>query len=437
ASSNNQTATTTKILPSKGVPYTLTIEQMPFTLPSGIHSGVSGVFEGKWLFLAGRTNGLHHFDNNDDNFPPSSQNTTVYVVDPIAQTVVTRSLTDAQSGLTQHQIDLLSVTSPQSYQKDDTIYMTGGYGVDTNSGLFSTKDALTAIDIPGLMEWVLNPSSDLTAAASIRQIFNPVFKITGGFMTQIGSQPTMLVFGQNFQGFYHDESNGDYSQQIRRFNIYDDGQNLSVFVFDSKPSEQNPDYRRRDLNVVPSIKSVQGAPIQCLVAYSGVFTIPGGAWTVPVVISQNGNSFEKNANAPDAFKQGMNNYVCPTVGLYSQKKQRMLTSFLGGISYGFYSGGVFQTDEELPFINQVTTIQFDSKSRFSQYLMEGEYPVILSTGSNPGNQLLFGAGAFYMNADGLPMYPNQVIKFDSLKKKTATTVGYVVGGIMSTLPNTV
>ena len=66
--------------------------------------------------------------------------------------------------------------------------------------------------------------------------------------------------------------------------------------------------------------------------------------------------------------------------------------------------------------------------------MDNQFPVIPSTGSNPGNTLLFGAGANFLPASGVPLYSNNVVQLDKIKKPTV--IGYVVGGIMSTVPNT-
>src|SRR5947209_2927446 len=55
--------------------------------------------------------------------------------------------------------------------------------------------------------------------------------------------------------------------------------------------------------------------------------------------------------------------------------------------------------------------------------------------TNKGNPLLFGAGAEFLQASDLPMYSNGVLKFDSLGDKPRV-IGHIIGGIMSTLPNT-
>lgn len=430
----NQTPTTTPIITDQSLPFGVHLELADFELPNGLQSYAFAIFQGKWLFIDGRTNGLHDFSSGDDNFPPSAQNKVVYVVDPIAKTVFSRSLHDPSSGLSQRQIDLLSVTSPQSYYQDDTLYITGGYGVDSATGEFSTKDCLTAINIPGLMHWVMNPSPSETASQHIRQLFHPIFQVTGGYMTKIRDNPTLLVFGQNFKGYYHSDSNGLYTQQVRRFNIIDDGTKLGVRVLSSRPGYPQPAFRRRDLNVVPIIHYEGGRYHQQLIAFSGVFTIPGGIWTVPVVINSRGKCTMDSPYLPGTFKQGMNNYVCPTVGMFSKKSGNMYTIFLGGISYGYFEDGQFTTDPEIPFINQITTVKYDKEGNFSQYLMDAEYPVIISTQSNPGNRLLFGAGAQFIPVNEELFYGNGVLNFDLLKEPVL--VGYVVGGIQSTVPNT-
>jgi len=433
---DNQTPDITPILPPTTLPFTISIEQANFSLPAGLHSYSFGTYKGKALLLGGRTNGMHTFDNNNNNFPPRKQNTTVFVVDFHEGVVYTKSLYDPSSGLSQAQIDLLSVTSPQSYtnKSSNTMYITGGYGVDTASGQFSTKPCLTAIDIPGLIHWVTHPSSNETAAQHIRQIFHPLLQVTGGFMTQINPHlPTLLVFGQNFAGFYTDSSNGNYTQQVRTFQIIDNGKDL--YIQPQNMENPNPNYRRRDLNVVPIIQKKRNSYQQALVALSGVFTLTTGAWTVPVLISSTGTTSMADPSNPKTFKQGMNNYFCPTIGLFSQKTNDMYILALGGISFGYFQNNVFVTDSELPFINQVTTIKIDEDGNFQQFLMANQYPVILSTSSNPGNPLLFGAGARFFPIKELPMYTNEVFRLEKLGK-SPILLGYIVGGIQSTLNNT-
>lgn len=434
--SGNQTDALSTILPAgTSVPFSISIQQANFSLPNGIHSFLSATNNGKWLLITGRTNGMHTF-NPDNNFPPSSQNSTVYVVDPVNQIVFTKSLYDATSGLSQAQIDLLSVTSAQAIQKGNTMYITGGYGVDTASGLFNTKQSLIAIDVPGLMHWVTNGSSGETAVQYIRITSHPFAQVTGGFMYQPNAHlPTQLVFGQNFAISYDGSGtqSGNYTQQVRCFTILDNGTQLSLLPRTSE--NPNPNYRRRDLNVVPIIQRIGNQYQQSLLALSGVFTTQVGIWTVPVQIFQDGTTFMPDPTLDSTFKQGMNNYASANAGFYSPKSNNMFITLLGGITYGFFQNGVFEVDPEIPFTNEVTTIKIDSSGNFQQYLMAGQYPTILSTQSNPGNTLLFGAAATFFPVEDLPAYSNGVFQLDALGT-SPTLIGYIVGGIQSTLPNT-
>ncbi len=53
---------------------------------------------------------------------------------------------------------------------------------------------------------------------------------------------------------------------------------------------------------------------------------------------------------------------------------------------------------------------------------------------NIGNLLLFGSECEAILLKKVPKYDNDVIELDSIKKPTL--IGYVVGGIVSTVPNT-
>jgi hypothetical protein len=374
--------------------------------------------------------GLHGFGANP--FPREAQNTSIYVVNPLTGLVLSRSLNDASSGLNQQQVDTLSAISPQSYQEANTLYITGGYGIDTGTGTFSTKPILTAMYLPGIVEWVTEPqNTHHTVIDNIRQISNPIFQIAGGNMFKLGNL-TQLVFGQNFSGVYTQGSSGIYSEQVRQFQIIDSNGVFSVDIHNAKPSIPSPNFHRRDLNVVPVLLNNNNQLKYGLVAYSGVFTPAIGVWTVPVVINETGDPIMADPNLPTTFKQGMNQYACATAGLYSRKNANMYTVFFGGMSYEYYDGG-FQTDDEIPFINNVTTIQLDRSGHFTQYLMDNQYPVIPSTGVNPGNTLYFGAGAYFL-PNNILKYPNGVISLDNIRRETV--IGYIVGGIQSTLPNT-
>ena len=429
---DNQTADTTTILSNSALPFRISIEQANFTLPVGLHSGVVGVYKGQWIFIAGRLNGLHGFDPVN-NFPPDEQNTSIYVVNPATGSVSSRALSDPSSGLSRQQIDTLSVTSPQGYQEGNTLYMTGGYGVDTNSATFGTKPVLTAFNLPGIVDWVTQPGNPNTSVVNnMTQIYNQIFQITGGRMYKLGNL-TQIVFGQDFEGPYTDGSNGVYSEQVRQFSLNNVGGQLSVNIANSMPSVPNPNFRRRDLNVVPVMLNNNNQLQYGLVAYAGVFTLSGGAWTVPVIMNGTNDPVMADPTLSTTFKQGMNQYVCATASLYSRKFTSNYNIFFGGLSYGQYVNGVFTVDAELPFINQVTTVQIDKNNNFTQYLMDGQYPFIPVPLSSPQTPLFFGAGAYFIPTN-ITQYSNRVLSLDSIR--TPTVIGYIVGGIQSIIGDT-
>lgn len=438
----NQTSYVTFPLREDSLPFRLQIEQASFSLPNGLQSFVVGGHKDEWLLLAGRTYGLHGFSGN--TFPLSSQNTTAYVVNFKTGTIVSRSFTDPSSHLSQEQIDELSVTNAFYFQGDgsSTLYLVGGYGYDTATGQYGTKSTLTAIDIPNLIKWVKGKSKSKSAAQCMRRVSDPLLQATGGYLFQVNPhQPYLVGLGQNFIGSYvNTTSTGIYTHQFRPFQVIDTEKDLLIQPY-SQPSPIAT-YRRRDLNIVPVIRKEGRSLQQSFVALGGVFT-PGddfGAWTVPIEIAPDGSSKMLN---PNAFAQGMNNYNCPVLGLYSEKTNDMYTVLFGGISFlysvngGFYSpGGSFIEDAELGFTNDITTIRIDSSGKYEQYFMSATYPSIPPTfGTAPGPELLFGSGANFIPVKGLPAYPNSVFALDKLGS-SPIVLGYIVGGIESSMIET-
>jgi hypothetical protein len=408
------------------------VELRPYSMGKAdvatLQSYAAGEFDNKWLFIAGRTNGLHGFDaqNPDENFPPQSQNREVWVMDFATRQTWHRSLDDAASGLTEAQILSLSTTNNQFYRDGDELYVAGGYGV-LEDGSFDTFDTLSAIDLPGLGEWVMG--GDGTAAEHIRQIHDPDLRVTGGAMYEINGR-THLVFGQDFVGSYSPPVNGTYTKQIRSFDIVDDGTSLSL----ENRSMTTPvdEYRRRDLNAVPTVRPDGSGGLQNgLVVLSGVFTPSNGPWSVPVEIDEDGNPSMADPNDPATFQQGMNNYQCARLGLFSEVDGEMHELLFGGISLEYLdpTTQTIETDTRLPFVNDITSIVVDADGNYSQHHL-GFFPELFDM---QGRQLRFGANAEFLSADGLPTFENGVFKLDELSP--VTTLGYIFGGIIASAPN--
>lgn len=439
----NQTESFSPVLLDSGrLPYEIKVTEYDF--PQGVlpilQSYVVGRFGGKWLIFAGRTNGLHEFtDDGFQNFPPDKQNTEIWVIDPISQQGWSKSLEDPTSGLSQEQVDSLSVTNSQFYQDGFTLYMTGGYGYDRGQQKFMTYDTLTAVDIPGLMGWVMSTVGNDTAVQHIRQIRDDICRVTGGDMLKMG-ETTFLVFGQDFEGPYDPTANGTYTKQVRSFKLFDNGYDLALLR--KIRSQQKDAYRRRDLNVVPVIRPrvnfghPRGTLLleEGLTALSGVFTLTAGAWTVPVEISSEGIPTMADPELPWTFKQGMNNYHSAKIGMYSEKNNMMYILLLGGITLQFYDRDqqefvYFPSSDPnfLPWTSQITTVGMHPDGHYTQILMDEEFPAL----TLDGKRLYFGAEAAFIPLDGLDTYENGVLRLDSVLKDKEEVIGFIFGGIVT------
>jgi hypothetical protein len=415
--------------------YQIELKQYDFgaaALPT-LHSYAAAEYGGMWVLIAGRTNGLHGFENiSANNFPSEFQNREVWVIDPVNKQSWSRSLLDVSGGLTTDQVNSLTSANNQFCQQGDRLYMTGGYGVQTEfpdgTEINGTFDELSAIDLPGLVDWVVNGTG--TAADNIRQVSDPIFSVTGGAMYEIDGR-THLVFGQDFKGNYNPGKNGTYTKQVRSFDIVDDGSTLS-FVNDNMTPQVDA-YRRRDLNIFPVLQpDGLGEIEEGLVVLSGVFTESFGAWTVPVEIDANGIPTMADPDAPDTFKQGMNGYHSAKLGLFSEASGEMHEMLFGGISLQYFDSNTNQieTDDFLPFINDITSVVIDSLGNYSQHRL-GEFPEINDL---DGDRLRFGANAEFFAAAGIEMFDNGVIKLDALSGETA--LGYIYGGLAANGPHT-
>ncbi|MEM9413846.1 MAG: PEP-CTERM sorting domain-containing protein [Planctomycetota bacterium] len=425
----HQTTTVSPTGDGSALPYALQVETIDLNgavLPT-LHSYARAEHDGLWVMLAGRTNGLHGFEGlGDVNFPEASQNRDVWVVDPATGQTWSRSLESASAGLTADQVASLTPTNNQFAQVGDRLYMTGGYGLRAD-GQFDTFNTLSAIDLPGIIDWVQNATG--TAADHIRQTSDESFRVTGGAMHDING--TMhLVFGQSFRGPYLPNRNGEYTNQVRHFTITDDGTTLGFT--NASASTPDADFRRRDLNVYTTLRpDGSGGHERGMVALSGVFTEGFGAWTVPVVMDENGNPTMDDPTDPGTFRQGFNGYHSAKIGLYSQTTGEMHEILFGGISLQTLDdNGDTLTDDFLPFVNDITSVVIDADGNFSQHHL-GFFPEITD---DEGNVMRFGANAEFFVADGIAMLEHDIIDLDALTGDTV--IGYIVGGLFSNAPHT-
>jgi hypothetical protein len=397
-------------LSSQNLPFQIKLE--PITIPQmgGLQSYAVGQYQGQWLLVGGRLDGLHR-RQPWASFDIAGHNNQVWIIDPRSQQKWTAPL----SGLPTSVQEQLSSTNPEFYQTGEYLYVLGGYGFSATAGDHITFPFITALHLPSIIDSVIAGKS---FSSAVRQLNDPEFQVTGGYLEKIDST-YYLLGGQKFMGRYNPmgPTHGpgfvqEYTNAIKRFNLTDDGSTLTINHLSSFTHATQ--LHRRDYNAKPHIlpNGQQG-----ITMFSGVFQptvdLP---FLSPVDVSPTGFSEDTS------FQQKFNHYHCASLPLYSQNNQEMYTLFFGGIAQFYWNNGQVVQDNNVPFVNTIAYVQVDANGAKTEHKVAAEMPALL------------GAGAEFMPNENLSYYPNQVLKLDALTQDT-TLAGYIFGGINSSAPN--
>lgn len=387
-------------------PYSIHLEQVTIPGAPKIHSFSFADYEGKWLFVGGRTNGMHGFDA-PTAFPKQYANSKIYVVDPSTNNIYSRNIfTD----LDYTAADPLRSTNMQYYFDGQKLFMIGGFGYDSTSNSFITFPTLTIIDVSPLIQAIINGSS---TAPYIRQYNDERFRVCGGELGMI-SDFFYLVGGHNFSGSYTQFVNNQvYSNQVKKFKISDTKTDISITDYSSLTDTIQ--FHRRDMNLAPAIKP--DGISKYLILYGGVFTHSDLPFLNPVNIDNSG------ATVDFGFEQKMSQYTCAYLSAFNSTNGSMYTTFFGGTSLYYFNEptGIQIRDSLVPFINDITTLK-KSSSGISEELIS---PTIM-----PG---LLGTNAKFILNPLIPHFDNGVIKLNEISG--STFAGYIFGGIKAFLPN--
>lgn len=388
-------------------PFQIQIEPMSIDGLGGLQAYAFAQHEGKWLIVGGRLDGLHR-RQPFAAFDVAGNNNQLIVVDPVTLQKWYAPLSSLPVAMQEQ----LSSTNMQFHQEGNYLYVIGGYGYHTATASRKTFDNLTAIHVPAVIDAVMNGNS---FSSFFRQISHPQFAVTGGHLKKIYDTYYLLA-GNKFDGNYNPMGNPTYTQvytnAIRKFNLSDDGINITVTHLPGISDEQN--LHRRDYNAVAQIMPDGG---QGITAFSGVFQ---HEVDLPFLNCVNIDSSGYEVN--NAFQQFYNHYHCAVLPLYSASNNEMHTVFFGGIAQFYDSAGVLVQDNNVPFIKTIARVTRDLAGTMSEYKLPVEMPGFL------------GAGAEFITAPSVPSYPNEVVKLDHLAADT-TLVGYIFGGISSTAAN--
>ena len=401
---------TTTILNAQNSPFNIAIEPMNIPNLGGIQSFAFGQDNGKWLIVGGRIDGLHR-RQPFAAFDVAGNNNQLIIVDPLTQQKWSAPLSSLPTGIQEQ----LSATNAEFFQEGDYLYIAGGYGYSATASDHITYSNLTAIDVPNVINAIINNAS---LPSYFRQITDSQFAVTGGRLEKIYNT-YYLVGGQKFMGRYNPmgPTHGpgfiqEYTNQIRKFTLSDDGTNLTINHLPVITDSTN--LHRRDYNVIAQIMPNEE---QGLTAFSGVFQYDADLPFLDCV-----NIDSSGYEVDTSFWQYYNHYHCANIPLYSKNSNEMHNLFFGGIAQYYENQGILVQDNDVPFVKTIARVSRNSNGTMNEYKLPIEMPTYL------------GAGSEFIPIEDLPQYDNSVLKLDSL---TADSVllGYIYGGISSSAKN--
>ena len=389
-------------------PFSVELEEVTWTGWPALHSFAIGEWNGRWILATGRTGGLHGF------LPPSpftvlEANRNIFMLDPVSGEQWSADIFSLPDPIA----DQLRSTNAEFIQIDKYLYIFGGYGKDTLSDVFITFPSLLAINLELLSDALIS-GGDISPA--FRQINDSLFQVTGGEIEMSGDK-IYLFGGHVFTGEYSNPASPaftqEYTNELRKFNLSDDGTTISIS--DIEIIKDTANFHRRDLNFEPVILPGE---IPALAAFSGVFQYDADwVWFNPVYFFEDGYEVDTN------FSQVLNHYTCPVMEIYDSVSEINYSTFFGGIGQNYYNEDLdtIKQDLNVPFVNDISTIIKYADGTTEQLPLNISFDALL--GSNM---------AFILN-DEIPQYANGVIKLHDLDGNIFA--GYLYGGIDALLPN--
>lgn len=392
-------------------PFSIRLEPHEIKGFPALQSFVCGEWQGKWVFMGGRLDGLHR-RQPFASFDAVGQNSYIYVVDPVAGKVWKRTVKDLPVTIAEQ---LLS-SNMQFYQDRHTLYMTGGYGFSKTADDHTTFPFIISVDVHQLVTAIMQ---DEPIAGLFSQLKDERMAITGGRMGMLGDT-LLLAGGQRFEGRYnpHGPDHGpgfvqQYSNEIRKFIIDTSKANVLTLTYYSAIRD-SVNLHRRDYNMVPQVLVNNKF---AYTMFSGVFQYDEDLPYTNFVDVVNG-SYEVN----NTFIQRFSHYHSAVLPLYDPSNNFMYSIFFGGIAQYYPDAkGKIINDKDVPFTKTISVVMRGEKIVKEIYL-----PVQM-----PG---YLGASAEFMYASPVVMYANGIAN-TSFIQSDEVLIGYVVGGINSGAKN--
>ncbi len=394
------------------LPFEIMLEEITYPNWPGVQSFAGGHYNGKFIIIGGRIQGLHR-RMPTQAFSEAGNNKDVWVLDPATGQVWSTSL----SVLPTNMYEQLQSTNLEFEQVGNTLYIIGGYGWSATIKEFLTYPYLTAVDLPTLVNAVMSGGN---IEPAFRQIEDSRLAVTGGYLDKLNNT-FVLAGGQYFEGRYNPmgPNSGpgffqEYTNAIKRFDIVDDGINLSIANY-VETVDANA-LHRRDYIMAPQVFP-GGQP--GLTMFSGVFQYNANLpWLNCVDITS--TSYQERND----FVQNFSHYHGARLPIYDANDQSTHTVFFGGIArYYLDANGNLIDDTNVPFVKTISVVTRDASNALSEQAI-GEMPGYL------------GAGAEFFLADDAPTTIfEDMLDLSALTPGDTVLAGYIYGGIESTQPN--
>jgi hypothetical protein len=389
-------------------------------------------WEGKWIFIAGRSGGYHGVGGAEADFPRAGANAKIWVVDPTGPGPA-RSFSFPLAALpaTLDAVKDQWMSSNLLFVQDrGTLYLAGGYGQNAR-GEWVTYSLLSSVNLPALVEGVMRGRD--TFSQSIAYTESPLVQSTGGELIHLDDGMFYIVGGHVFTGSYRDfeaasEKNSakvsqTYLGEIRKLSIqHDEAGHLAVKLVERY---QDPEFNRRDftaaLTILPDGHSLGAA------VYGGVFTKDQLNFTKPI--------YWNNTTAPRVdtdFDQKMSAYTCANFGLFDPASRMMYTTFLGGISRWIWNYDK-KALEPAPLVGDKTTPVYLDGMQWTDNittLVRGPHETFEAV--QPANRIAayLGSNAAFLPAPGLRRIREDAAVFDmGAMRGQRVLVGYLYGGV--------
>jgi len=393
--------------------FTVQIEPLILIDAPNIHSFSWGkTSDGKWLVFGGRIEGLH-LRQPPFAFSESFSNKNVFLIDPVNSQVWSTTL----SVLLPSIYEQLQSTNQEFHQRNKTLYIFGGYGYSATKNDHITYPNLTAIDIDGLANAIIN---EMDISLFFRQITVNNLAVTGGHIGYLDNM-FYLCGGQYFEGRYNPSgpNNGpgfiqNYTDEIRTFEIIDNGSTLTLANYSASNDTEN--LHRRDYNMAPQIfpNGESGFTM-----FSGVFQ-----HNVDLPFLNTVDITDAGYKVNNEFNQYLSQYHSANLPIYDEINKTMHTIFFGGMSqYTLDINGNLIQDDNVPFVNTISKVTRFSDGSMNESKLGIEMPSLLGSGSE-----------FIPITDNNIFIDMEILNLNNLPLGN-TLVGYIYGGIESSLEN--